>query len=132
LRRILRTAPDDATIAEGLEELADAERVEVESIEHGARFTAYNEYVARRRERESEQVQQTAADAKQAAIKAGPISPESAGVIFREAADLERLRFEVREPRLEFQEWIDAGKPAVHQIGRIRNLQTHRPEARAK
>ena len=38
-------------------------------------------------------------------------------MVYKEAADLERLRFEIREPRLEFQEWIEAGKPVVHQIG---------------
>jgi hypothetical protein len=37
-------------------------------------------------------------------------------MVYKEAADLERLRFEIREPRLEFQEWLGASQPAVHQI----------------
>jgi hypothetical protein len=44
-------------------------------------------------------------------------------MVYKEAADLERLRFEIREPRLEFQEWVDAGQPAVHQIRGARGLQ---------
>lgn len=43
-------------------------------------------------------------------------------MVYKEAADLERLRFEVREPRLEFAEWVDAGMPGVHQI-RAKHLQ---------
>jgi hypothetical protein len=125
LRRILRSAPDDATIAEGLEELATAERREAADMAHGVRLTAYNEYIAHRRERESEHVQQAADNAKQAAVAAGPISRDRAYMVYKEAADLERLRFEVREPHLEFQEWIDAGEPAVHQIRGLRDLQAH-------
>ena len=70
-------------------------------------------------------------DAKRAAIAAGPISRDNAYRVYKEAADAERVRFEIREPRLEFQEWIDAGKPAVHEIGCIRDLQAHRLEAPA-
>jgi hypothetical protein len=42
-------------------------------------------------------------------------------MVYKEAADLERLRFEIREPRLEFQEWVDAGRPDVHTIGGVRD-----------
>jgi hypothetical protein len=117
LRLILATATDDDTIPEALSELAEAKRREAADIAHGARLTAYNEYVTRRRDREHEAVQGVYDEAKQAAIDAAPISRERAHLVAAEAADLERLRFEIREPCLEFQEWIDAGEPAVHQIG---------------
>jgi hypothetical protein len=116
LKRILRTASDDATIPQALAELADAERQEAEGIAHGARLTAYNEYVARRREREHEAVQGAYDKTKQETIDAGPVSRERVHAVSGEAADLERLRFELREPALSFEEWIDAGQPAVHTI----------------
>jgi histone H3/H4 len=43
LKRILRTATDEATITEAIEELAEADRRETAALEHGARLTAYNE-----------------------------------------------------------------------------------------
>ncbi len=114
LRWILRVATDESTIAEALQELAEAERREAADLEHAERMRAYHAYVARRQEREREQVQRAYADAKQAAIDAGPISRERVHVVSAEAADLERLRFEVREPLLQFEEWVDGGQPAVH------------------
>ena len=47
------------------------------------------------------------------------------GVLVDRAVDAneQALRFEIREPRLEFQEWLDAGQPAVHQIRGARGLQ---------
>ena len=45
-------------------------------------------------------------------------SREDALIVHKEAADLERLRFdEIFEPRLTFEEWVDAGQPAVHRTG---------------
>jgi hypothetical protein len=123
LRWILTHATDSATIPEALSELADDERREADAIAHNDRQRVYFEYLERRREREREHVQQAADDAKQAAIAAGPISRDRAYMVYKEAADLERLRFEIREPRLEFQEWIDAGKPAIHQIRGARATQ---------
>ena len=117
LRLILATATDDATIPEALSELAEAKRREADQIAHNDRQRAYFEYLERRREREREQVQRAAGEAKQAAIASGPISRDRAYMVYKEAADLERMRFEIREPRLEFQEWIEAGEPAVYQIG---------------
>jgi hypothetical protein len=129
LRWILAHATDDANLPEALSEFADAERLEAEAIAHNDRQRVYFEYLERRREREREHVQRAADDAKQAAIAAGPISRDNAYLIYKEAADAERVRFEIREPRLDFQEWLDAGKPAVHQIRGIRELQAHRLEA---
>jgi hypothetical protein len=80
---------------------------------HGERVRAHSEYLERRRERERDRVQRAADAAKQAAIASGAISRDRAYVVYKEAADLERLRFEIREPCLEFQEWIDAGKPGA-------------------
>src|SRR5215510_3547951 len=62
LRWILANATDEATLPEALSELADAERLDAEAVEHGALLTAFNAYIARRRERETEQVQRSAAD----------------------------------------------------------------------
>jgi hypothetical protein len=131
LRRILRTAPDDATIAEGLEELANAERCEAADMAHGVRLTAYNEYIAHRRERERDTSSRPPTTLNRPRLLLAPISRDRAYMVYKEAADLERLRFEIREPRLEFQEWIDAGKPAVHQIRGVRDLQARRLEAGA-
>lgn len=117
LRWIVANASGDATIPEALSELADADRREADTIAHNERQRAYFEYLERRREREREQVQRAAGEAKQAAIASGPISRDRAYMVYKEAADLERMRFEIREPRLEFQEWIEAGEPVVHQIG---------------
>jgi hypothetical protein len=129
LRWILAHATDDATIPEALSEFADAERLEAESIAHNDRQRVYFEYLERRQEREREHVQRAADDAKQSAIAAGPISRDDAYMVYKEAADVERLRFEIREPRMDFQEWLDTGKPAVHQISGIRDLQARRLEA---
>jgi hypothetical protein len=112
LRWILSHADNDATTGEALEEFADTKRREAEGIAHGAKLTAYSEYVTRRREREREAVQGAYDEAKQAAIAAAPISKERLHLESTEAADLERLRFEVREPQLTFEEWLDAGSPA--------------------
>ena len=95
--------------------LAAAKRQEVETIAHNERQRIYFEYLERRQEREREQVARAGEEAKRAAIAARPISRDNAYLVYKEAADLERLRFEIREPGLEFQEWIDAGQPAVHQ-----------------
>jgi hypothetical protein len=117
LRWILAAASDDATIPQALSELAEAKRQDAEAIAHGERQRAYEEYLKCRREREREHIERAGEDAKRAAIASGPISRDNAYMVYKEAADLERLRFEIREPRLEFQEWIEAGKPTVHQIG---------------
>ena len=119
---ILRTAADDATIPEALSKLAEAKRREAQDIAHGDRQRAFFAYLEGRREREREQVQRAADEAKRAAIASGPISRDGAYFVYKEAADLERLRFEIREPCLEFQAWIDAGKPAVHQLGGVRDM----------
>lgn len=124
-RWILAHATDDATIPEALSEFADAERLEAETVAHNDRQRVYFEYLDRREEREREQVQQAADDAKQAAIAARPISKDSAYMVYKEAADTERVRFEIREPRLDFQEWVDAGMPDVHEIRGVRDLQAH-------
>ena len=79
-------------------------------------MTAYDEYVTRRCEREHKAVQGAYDEAKQAALDAGPISRERLHAVSMEAADLQRLRFEVAEPQREFQPWIDLGQPAVHTI----------------
>jgi hypothetical protein len=121
LKRILRTATDEATITEAIEELAEADRRETAALEHGARVTAYNEYIARRREREHEAVQGAFTAAKEAVIAARPISREDAYMVGKEAADTERLRFEVREPLLTFEEWSAEGEPAFHEIHSARN-----------
>jgi hypothetical protein len=118
---ILTHATNDATIPEALAELADAERLEADATAHNDRQNAYFAYLERRREREREHVQRAADDAKQAAINSGPISRDRPYMVYKEAADLERLRFEIREPRLEFQEWVDAGRPDVHTIGGVRD-----------
>jgi hypothetical protein len=122
LKRILRTATDEATITEAIEEVAEADRQETAALEHGARVTAYNEYIARRGEREHEAVQGAFTAAKEAVIAARPISREDAYMVGMEAADTERLRFEVREPLLTFEEWLDAGQPEIHEIRSARNL----------
>jgi hypothetical protein len=116
LRRILAVASDEATIPEALEELAEAERRAEQDRAHGERQAAYQAYLARRREREHEAVQGTYDETKTSTIAAGPVSRERLHVIAKEAADVERLRFEIREPRLEFEDWIDAGEPEVHEI----------------
>ena len=116
MRRILRTASDDATIGQALEQLEADDRREAVDLEQGARVAAYDEYVSRRREREHEAVQGAYDEAKQAAIHAGPIDRDRLHMVSAEAADLERLRFEVREPLLPFEEWVVAGTPDVHQI----------------
>jgi hypothetical protein len=110
---ILTHATNDATIPEALAELADAERLEADATAHNDRQNAYFAYLERRREREREHVQRAADDAKQAAINSGPISRDRAYMVYKEAAD--------REPRLEFQEWVDAGRPDVHTIGGVRD-----------
>jgi len=38
-------------------------------------------------------------------------------LVRREAADRERLRFDIVEPALEFQAWVEAGQPDVHRTG---------------
>ncbi len=117
LRWIIANASGDATIAEARSAFADAERREADTIAHNERQRANFEYLESRRECEREHVERAGEAAKRAAIASGPISRDNAYMVYKEAADLERLRFEIREPCLEFQEWIEAGKPVVHQIG---------------
>jgi hypothetical protein len=128
LKRILRTATDEHTIPEAIEALAEADRRETEDLEHGARVTAYNEYIARRREREHEAVQGAYDEAKQEAIRSRPeIDRERLHVVAMEAADPERLRFEIREPTLSFEEWLDAGQPEIHEIRSAPTLKAKLP-----
>lgn len=111
LRWILAHADSDVTFGEALKQFADAERREAAAVEHAALQQRYFDYLSRRQEREREHVQQAADDAKQAAIAAGPISRDNAYLVYKDAADAERVRFEFREPRLDFQEWLDAASP---------------------
>jgi hypothetical protein len=116
LKWILLAADDDATLAEARRQLADVKRREAADLEHAARQRLYHQYLERRQEREHAAVQSAYSEAKQAALRTGPISRESLHVVAMEAADLERLRFEIREPRLAWEDWLDAGKPDVHRI----------------
>ena len=124
LRMILRTADNDATLSEALEQLAEAKRRQVVEIAHVENQRRFEEYIERRRQRETEQVNTAARDAKEAAIRSAPISPERAAIVFMQAAHDEREAFEAREPLLPFAEWVDAGQPDVHQAGGLRDLLT--------
>ena len=53
LKRILRTADDDATIGEAVEQLAEARRREIDDLEHVDRMRLYEQYLERRRGRET-------------------------------------------------------------------------------
>jgi hypothetical protein len=118
LRWILTFAPGDATLAEARAEFVESERRAVADAAHAELQRAYSEYIDRRREREREQVESAAAAAGDETIHSHPtISRERVALIRKEAAELARLRHEVLEPRLEFDEWMDAGQPAVHRTG---------------
>jgi hypothetical protein len=119
LKRVLALASDDATIPEALEELAEADRRDDEALAHGERQGAYHAYLARRRER-YEAVQGAYHERKEATIAAGPVSRERVHAVSAEAADRERSRFEIREPALSFEEWLDAGSPEIHEIRGVR------------
>ena len=119
LRWIVTHADGELTLAEAISAFADAERRDVEAAEHAEIQRDYVAYLDRRRVREQELPQRAYDDAKKAAIHArgGAISRENAHEAGKEAADIERLRFEIFEPALRFEEWLEAGRPAVHRTG---------------
>ena len=114
LRWILHHADADLTLEEAVKAAADAERQEDTVGEHQALVDEYHRYVARRREREPELVQRAFDEAREAAIRRGPISREAAYAAGKEAADLERVRFEIYEEQLSFEEWVAAGRPETY------------------
>ena len=114
LRWIFHHADAELTIEEAVEAAADAEEQEDAVGEHQALVEEYHRYCTRRRERERDLPQRAFEEAREAAIRRGPISREGALAAGKEASDVERVRFEVYEPRLSFDEWIAAGRPEVH------------------
>ena len=118
LRWIVNHCDGELTIPEAIAAFAGAERRAEDDAAHAQLQRAYFEYLERRRERGSEQVQRAAAAAQEEAIRSRPISREDALMVSKEAAHLERLRFdEIFERRLTFEEWMEAGQPAVHRTG---------------
>jgi hypothetical protein len=115
LRWILREADGAMTLAEALEAATAAEQNERDTAAHLELQAGYDAYLARRRAREREHVQRAYDEARRAAIAAahGLILPEVAAEAARDAAAVERLRFSIFEPALEFQAWVDAGLPEV-------------------
>jgi hypothetical protein len=112
-----------STLNQAVAEFADAKRREANDLEHAERLFLYERYLETRRERERQQVEAAADRARKSAISAGPISKDSAYIVYQEAAADERIRFLVREPRLSLEEWIAAGEPSVHTIRGTRDLQ---------
>lgn len=114
LRWILHHADADLTVAAAVKASSEAVRQEDAAGEHQALVEECHRYVSRRRGRELDLVRRAGDEAKDAAIRRGPISREDAYFAGKEGADLERLRFEVYEPQLSFEAWVAAGRPEVH------------------
>ena len=114
LRWMFHQADADLTIEEAVEAAADAEEQEDAVGEHQALVDEYHRDLARRRHRERDLPQRAFDEAREAAIRRGPISREAALAAGKEASDIERVRFEVYEPQLSFEEWIAAGRPEIH------------------
>jgi hypothetical protein len=119
LRWILAHADAELTLAEAISAAADAERAEAQAAEHADLQRDYDAYLTRRRGREQELVQAAYVDAREYAVRArgGAISVAGAHQAGQEQVDLERLRFEVHEPALSFEAWLEAGQPDVHRTG---------------
>ena len=101
--------PESATVEQALEAIAAAEEA---GAAHAATWRAYQDYLARRAQR-----RQDALEAAAARVTRG-----RAGSGERYAARTEARReaaeaFERSEPQLDFQDWIDAGRPDVHTVG---------------
>jgi hypothetical protein len=122
LRWALLCAPDGATLGEALEQLEAARRQELADLAHGALVSAYSEYAQIRREGEHAAVQGAYSEAKKAELERGPVSRERLHLVAAEAADVARLRHELGEPLLQFDEWVPAGEPRIHRTRGADNI----------
>jgi hypothetical protein len=113
LRAVLASSDESLTIGEALDVIIEASRV---TAAHEIDTRAYGEYVSRRQARHAQALEVAAA-----AVKVDPRMASADGWHRRQEARLEAAeQFDIREPLLEFRDWIEHDRPEIHQVGAIR------------
>jgi hypothetical protein len=115
LRRLVHAGADEnLTLGDALAAFRESDRA---SAAHELVTRQYTAYVDRRNARHSEALAIAAA----ASDKAHPGAHDGTRLSARQGARLARdEEFALREPLLAFQEWIEAGRPEIHQVSAIR------------